>query len=44
MTPKPDVEEAATPVNYTYSIAIPVGTALAQSFSEKKYAGCAVIL
>lgn len=34
LAPKPDEEELAAPVNYTYCIAIPVGTALAQSFSE----------
>ena len=32
--PEPSEEELAAPVNYQYCIAIPIGTALAQSFNE----------
>ena len=35
MMPKPTEEELAAPVNYMYCTAIPIGTALAQSFSTK---------
>lgn len=35
MLPKPSEEELAAPVNYTYCVAIPIGTALAQSFNEE---------
>ncbi|WP_458459613.1 glycoside hydrolase family 3 protein [Pseudobutyrivibrio sp.] len=35
MAPKPTEEELAAPINYVYCIAIPIGTALAQSFSQE---------
>ena len=35
MTPKPTQEELDAPVNYQYCIAIPIGTALAQSFNAE---------
>ncbi len=44
MAPKPSEEELAAPVNYTYCIAIPIGTALAQSFSEEVCQKCGDIV
>ncbi len=35
MEPKPTQEELDAPINYTYCTAIPIGTALAQSFNVK---------
>ncbi|MBD5395797.1 MAG: beta-glucosidase [Lachnospiraceae bacterium] len=44
MTPKPSEEELAAPMNYTYCIAIPIGTALAQSFNEEVCRMCGDIV
>lgn len=44
MAPRPSVEELAAPINYTYCTAIPVGTALAQSFSEEVCRMCGDIV
>lgn len=44
MAPKPSEEELAAPINYTYCIAIPIGTALAQSFSEEVCQKCGDIV
>lgn len=42
--PKPSKEELDAPMNYTYCIAIPIGTALAQSFSEEVCRTCGDIV
>lgn len=44
MAPKPSEEELAAPLNYTYCIAIPIGTALAQSFNEEVCRMCGDIV
>lgn len=44
MAPRPSVEELAAPINYIYCTAIPVGTALAQSFSEEVCRMCGDIV
>lgn len=44
MAPKPSEEELAAPIHYTYCIAIPIGTALAQSFSEEVCRKCGDIV
>lgn len=44
MAPKPSKEELDAPMNYTHCIAIPVGTALAQSFSEEVCRMCGDIV
>lgn len=44
MVPKPGKEELDAQMNYTYCIAIPVGTALAQSFSEEVCRMCGDIV
>nr|AFN84547.1 beta-glucosidase-related glycosidase [uncultured bacterium scaffold00090] len=40
MAPKPDEAELKAPMNYVYCTAIPVGTALAQSFSREVCRKC----
>lgn len=44
MAQKPSEEELAAPMHYTYCIAIPIGTALAQSFSEEVCRKCGDIV
>lgn len=44
MAPRPSEEELAAPINYTYCTAIPIGTALAQSFSEEVCRMCGDIV
>lgn len=44
MTPKPSQEEVEAPVNYTYCSAIPIGTALAQSWNEEVAELCGSIV
>lgn len=44
MVPKPSEEELAAPLHYTYCIAIPIGTALAQSFNEEVCRVCGDIV
>ncbi len=44
MTPKPTQEELEAPMNYTYCAAIPIGTALAQSWSEEVAEKCGDIV
>lgn len=44
MAPRPSEEELAAPMYYTYCIAIPIGTALAQSFSEEVCQKCGDIV
>lgn len=44
MAPKPSEEELAAPLHYTYCIAIPIGTALAQSFNEEVCRMCGDIV
>ena len=42
--PKPSEEELTAPLNYTYCIAIPIGTAMAQSFNEEVCRMCGDIV
>lgn len=42
--PKPSEEELSAPTNYAYCTAIPIGTALAQSFSEEVCRKCGDIV
>ncbi len=44
MAPRPSEEELAAPINYTYCTAIPIGTALAQSFSGEVCRMCGDIV
>lgn len=44
MAPKPPQEELDAPVNYVYCIAIPIGTALAQSWNEEVCRKCGDIV
>ncbi len=44
MAAKPSEDELAAPMHYTYCTAIPIGTALAQSFSEKVCRMCGDIV
>lgn len=44
MAPKPTQEELNAPMNYVYCVAIPIGTALAQSWSEEVSRKCGDIV